>query len=63
MVLVLHNLHLDLWQLPERPAGNALERLGRGGKDENGEPRIVLSIEPKSEKGGHLSCATISADG
>lgn len=63
MVLVMHNLHLDLWQLPESPAGNALERLGREERDANSEPHIVLSMEPKFEKGGHLSCATISTDG
>lgn len=70
LVLVMHNLHLDLWELPKHKrsfaAGlrdseedGALVDGGGGSKS----PLLRLSLEPKTDKGGHLACAAISGDG
>lgn len=70
LVLVMHSLRLDLWEMPKHARSFAV---GLGDFEEDGalldggrtkqNPLLRLSLEPKSEKGGHLACAAISADG
>lgn len=75
LVLIMHNLRLDLWEVPRhaRSFASGLEGLEDGtpldGTEGGGEggrvqpPVLRLRLEPKAEKGGHLACAAISAAG
>lgn len=70
LVLVMHNRHLDLWEIPTHSRSFAA---GLGDTEEDGalldggegaqSPVYRLRLEPKAENGGHLACAAISADG
>eukprot|EP00903_Cladosiphon_okamuranus_P017749 g16338.t1 len=86
LVLIMHNLRLDLWEVPRHARsftkglagledGTLLEG-GTDGTDGGGDggggkgrvqpqphPVLRLRMEPKTEKGGHLACAAISAAG
>lgn len=66
----MHNLHLDLWEIPRhaRSFKAGLEDLEEDGALVDGGggsqcPMLRLSLEPKTDRGGHLACAAISADG
>lgn len=70
LVLVMHNLHIDLWEIPRSP--QALGSGSREGKGDDGgggdgdvcaAMRLRLRLEPRLEKGGHMACAALSADG
>lgn len=70
LVLIMHNLHLDLWEIPRhaRSFKAGLEDLEEDGALVDGGggsqcPMLRLSLEPKTDRGGHLACAAISADG
>lgn len=70
LVLVMHNRHVDLWEMPRHSRSFAA---GLGDSEEDGAsldggrgkqvPVLRLRLEPKTEKGEHLACAAISADG
>ncbi|CAM9496327.1 unnamed protein product, partial [Hapterophycus canaliculatus] len=70
LVLIMHNLHLDLWEVRRHARSFSADELGDladetildGGGDERGVA-LRLRLEPKTEKGGHLACAAISAAG
>lgn len=80
LVLIMHNLHLDLWEVPRHARsftkglagledGTLLDGTDATGGDGEGgggrvqPPVLRLRMEPKTEKGGHLACAAISAAG
>lgn len=71
LVLVMGNLRLDLWEVPRhsRSFASGLDSseedgaLLDTGDEGNKSPSLRLTLEPKSEKGGHLACAAISPDG
>lgn len=63
LVLVMHNLHLDVWKIPKHPVASTLDRLDKLDGDENDGPQLVLRVVPKSEKGGHMSCAALAPNG
>lgn len=71
----MHNLHLDLWEVPRHGRSFSADDLGDlpddtilddSGGDGGGDQRgavLRLRLEPKAEKGGHLACAAISPAG
>lgn len=73
LVLIMHNLRLDLWEVPRHEwsfssglvgleDGTALDSAGGVGGEVQ-PPVLRLTLEPKSETGGHMACAAISAAG
>ncbi|CAN0277610.1 unnamed protein product, partial [Scytosiphon promiscuus] len=64
LVLIMHNLHLDLWEVRRHGRSFSTDELGDLADETILDSDVLrLRLEPKTEKGGHLACAAISAAG